>query len=440
MLTLAFLVLTIIGIILAVTWAKVHPFLVLIVAAVVMGFAGRLDAGTLLTELTQGFGNTLKSIGIVIACGTIIGTFLERSEGAQTLANAILKRVGEKQAPLAMSLTGFLVSVPVFCDSGFVILTALNRILSRKTGISLAVLAVALATGLYTTHVFVPPTPGPLAAAATLEADVGLVLLLGLLVSVPTAFVGLLWAMFYCRRVTIQPCDLPESESQVTATPGLVLSLLPLLTPIALIALRSVANAPTAPVGDGAIKQVLQFVGHPVIALLGGVFLSFGLKNKTTPGRCFDWVHAGLQNAGVIILITGAGGAFGAVLRATELADTLGAILVDWKLGILLPFLIAAVLKTAQGSSTVAIITTAALLSPLLPALGLSTSIAKALTVLAIGAGSMTVSHVNDSYFWVVSQFSDVDTATALRCFSLATLWQGLTGIATIFLLARLFV
>jgi len=181
---------------------------------------------------------------------------------------------------------------------------------------------------------------------------------------------------------------------------------------------------------------VLSFIGHPVIALIIGVFIAFGLKKRSAKESNFDWVMTGLKNAGVIILITGAGGAFGNILRATGIGDTLGELMAGWKLGIFLPFVIAAVLKTAQGSSTVAIITTAALISPLMEPLGFTSSMAKALVVLSIGAGSMTVSHLNDSYFWVVAQFSGMDTSTALRSHTLATLFQGLTAIIVIAVLS----
>ena len=197
-----------------------HPFLSLLLAALAMGFVSGLDTTTIITTLTQGFGNTLKSIGIVIACGTIIGTFLERNGGAPAIAGALLRLVGDKRSPLAMSITGFIVSIPVFCDSGFVILSTLNKAISKRTGISLAVLAVALATGLLATHVFVPPTPGPLAAAAALEADLGLVLLLGLLVSIPVVLAGLAWASYYCVRFDIAPEDLPELKTTTTVTPA----------------------------------------------------------------------------------------------------------------------------------------------------------------------------------------------------------------------------
>ena len=436
---LLLIIIIIIAIIIATTKFKLHPFLTLLLAGIVMGLLAGLNTNDLLAKLTEGFGSTLKSIGIVIACGTIIGTFLEKSGGAQSMASSVIKLVGEKRSPLAMTITGYIVSIPVFCDSGFVILSALNKALSKKTGLSLAVLAVALSTGLYTTHVFVPPTPGPLAAAATIGADIGLIILLGLIVSVPTAGVGLLWAHCYCRRFTIIPSDNADPVKETERTPPAWFSFAPLIIPIILIALKSIADYPTAPFGEGYLKNTFGFIGHPVMALIIGVFLAFGLKVDRSSESYLDWVASGLKNAGIIILITGAGGAFGNVLRATGIGDTLGQTMSQWQLGIFLPFIIAAVLKSAQGSSTVAIITTAALVSPLLEPMGFASPLAKALVVLAIGAGSMTVSHVNDSYFWVVSQFSDMDTATALRCHTLATLFQGITGIIVIGILSWIF-
>ncbi len=427
------ILLLILNIISIIRW-KLHPFLALILTALVFGLVSGLDVDTLLKTLTEGFGNTLGSIGIVIALGTVIGTFLEKSGGTRALANFVLKLVGEKKAPLAMNITGFIVSIPVFCDSGFVILAALNKALSKKSGIPLAVLAISLATGLYATHVFVPPTPGPLAAAATIGADIGIIILLGLVVAVPTALAGLLWGMYFCRNFHTEAE--PETVNQVSGLPGTFSSFAPLVIPIILIALRSVANYPGSPLGTGFIMHLLLFAGHPVVALLCGVFLSFRLIPHRSLQVSLEWVGTGLKNAGVIILITGAGGALGNVLRSSGIGVFMGEMTAGWNLGIVLPFIIAAILKSAQGSSTVAIITTAALMSPLLSQLGLDGNFAKALVVLSIGAGSMTVSHVNDSYFWVVSQFSGMNTSVALRCLTLASLWQGITGLLTILILA----
>jgi len=437
MLTLCFLILIIILIVIAVTKWKLHPFLTLLLASIVIGSISGLNTKAIIVNLTEGFGDTLQSIGIVIACGTVIGTYLERSGGARSMAAFVLNIVGEKRAALAMSITGFIVSIPVFCDSGFVILSALNKALSKKTGISLSILSIALATGLYTTHVFVPPTPGPLAAAATIGADIGLIILFGLIVAIPAAGAGLIWAQIYCKRFEISLENFSESKEPQAIEPKPALAFAPLLTPIILIALKSVADYPTAPFGAGYIFEIITFIGHPVLALLVGVFIAFWLRKKgSTQETHFDWVSTGLKNAGTIILITGAGGAFGSVLRATGLGDTIGHILSQWQVGIFLPFLIAAMLKSAQGSSTVAIITTAALIAPLLQPMNLTAPVAKTLVVLAIGAGSMTVSHLNDSYFWVVAQFSNMDTSTALRCHSVATFIQGVTGITTLALLS----
>jgi len=433
---LIWLIIIIVMLVVATTKFKLHPFLGLLLAAVCTGFIAGMDTDVILNELTGGFGNTLKSIGIVIALGTIIGTFLENSGGAKTLATAMLKIVGEKRSALAMNITGYFVSIPVFCDSGFVILASLNRALSKRVGIGLPVLAVALATGLYATHVFVPPTPGPLAAAATLGADIGLVIMLGLIVSIPAALSGLVWARVYAAKIKYDRETRAPEVLENEKTPSVPASFAPLLIPVVLIALYSVAKYPGNPLGNGLIYHLLTFIGHPVVALLIGVFLSFILKRTIKAAGYLDWVSTGIRNAGSIILITGAGGAFGAILRATEIGSILGDYLSSWQAGILLPFLIAAFIKSAQGSSTVAIITTAALVSPLLGILGLDSSIGKALTVLAIGAGAMTVSHLNDSYFWVVAQFSDMNTSTALRCHTMATLIQGITGFGVVAILA----
>ena len=415
---------------------KIHPFLALLFGALAMGFLTRLDTAVLIGSVTSGFGSTLQSIGIVIAAGAIIGEYLDRSGGARVLAARILDRVGEKNAPLSMSLTGYIVSIPVFCDSGFIVLSALNKAIAGRTKISLTVLAVALASGLYATHVFVPPTPGPLAAAATLGADIGWVLILGLVVSLPVMGTALIWATRFCKGYTV---DLDLSSAPDAAqgpAPSFALAITPILVPIILIALKSIAEYPAMPFGDGFLYQAAAFAGHPVIALLCGVLLAFLMVGGGQKRIQNLWLEEALKKAGLIILITGAGGAFGAVLRETDLGEFAARFAAVGGLGLLVPFLIAAFLKTAQGSSTVAIITAAAICAPLIGPLGFDVTMGKALMVLAIGAGSLTVSHVNDSYFWVVAKFSGMDTATALRTHTAATLIMGLTGLAVIQLLA----
>ncbi|RMI14694.1 MAG: GntP family permease [Calditrichaeota bacterium] len=443
MLSLVLLILIVFLIILSTTRWHVHPFLALLGASLLMGVLLGMSPIAVVGKIVEGFGGTLKSIGIVIAFGTIIGVFLERSGAATTLAEAALSRLGDRRAPLAMNLTGFIVSIPVFCDSGFVILSSLNRAISRRSGVRLSLLAVALATGLYATHVFVPPTPGPLAAAATLEADLGLVLLLGLLVAVPVSAAGLFWAIVIGRHLSDPKADQPvekrEPKTAEQPTPSLAPALMPIVLPIFLIALKSVADYPTHPLGIGWMARAFGFLGHPVVALLLGVMLAFSLAGGSNSRKTFVWVNTALQNAGSIILITGAGGALGYVLRESGVGESIGKFLIQYRIGVLLPFLVAALLKSAQGSSTVAIITTAALMSPLLEPLGFAGPMGRALVVVAIGAGAMTVSHLNDSYFWVVAQFSNMEVSTALRGLTLGTLVQGITGAVMVVLLSLLF-
>jgi gluconate:H+ symporter, GntP family len=428
---LAALLLVIAFIVLTSTRLKISPFLSLLIAGLIMGAVGGLESTQILKTLTAGFGNTLQSIGIVIALGTIIGAYLEKSGGAQRMAETLIRRIGNKRSGLAMNITGFIVSIPVFCDSGFVILSTLNRAISRKTGVSMTVLAVALSTGLYATHVFVPPTPGPLAAAATLGADVGLVIIFGLLVAIPSSLAGWLWAEWVGKRLITRPALFDEPKDTAKTRPGFARSLLPLLVPIILIAMGSLSSQQES-------NTILVFLGHPVIALIIGVILAMTLKKSGASHA--EWMQSGLAQAGCIILITGAGGAFGTILREIQIGDLLGNAFSGWSMGIILPFIVAAFFKTAQGSSTVSIITTAALMLPLLPTLGLTGAEARALTVLAIGAGAMTVSHANDSYFWVVAQFSNMDTATALKSHTMGTFLQGLTGIMLISILWLVFV
>jgi len=433
------LIIVVVVMVLAATKFNFHPFLSLLLAGIVMGFVGGLNETEVVSTLMNGFGKTLGSIGIIIAFGTIIGAYLEKSGGAKTLANWALKVIGKKRSPLAMNITGFIVSIPVYCDSGFIILSSLNKAISKKTKIPLVVLGVSLAAGLYATHVFVPPTPGPLAAAAALEADIGLVIILGLVVAIPVSLVGMFWAKFIGRKMKTDVTDIVVDEVITEKLPKASLSFAPIVIPIILIALKSISAYPTHPFGDGLVLDILNFIGNPVIALFVGVFLAFNLKGKKTKEKHSGWVTSGLKEAGIIILITGAGGAFGAILRATGIGDVIGESFSGLEIGLLLPFIISAVLKSAQGSSTVAIITTAAIVAPILESFGLDSSLGRALTVLSVGAGAMTVSHLNDSFFWVVAQFTEMDTATALKSQTLSTLFQGLTGICIVMIIGWMF-
>jgi len=420
---------------------KIHPFLVLLCVSLLMGWSSGLGGSAVMVLVAGGFGDTLGSIGIVIALGTVIGYILEHSGGAKRLTITLLNWVGVEKSPLAMSTIGSVVSISVFCDSGFILLSSLNRLLSRQTGKSITVLAVALATGLYATHVFIPPTPGPLAAAANIGADLGLVIMFGMVVAIPSVLAGLWWATHYASRFEIFPAEEEEGalDWDESELPGAFLSFLPIVLPILLISLRAVADYPGAPLGTGMVKSMFDLVGHPIVALLAGVGAALLLPRKLDQTVLGDWMREALKSAGGVILITGAGGAFGAVLKGTSIGEVLSAEISAWSLGIFLPFILSAALKTAQGSSTVAMVTASAIVAPMLAPMGIDSPVALALAVLATGAGAMTVSHANDSYFWVVAQFSEMDMSTGLRCHTLGTLVTGLAGMTSVAVLYYLF-
>ncbi|MBN2347868.1 MAG: GntP family permease [Bacteroidales bacterium] len=445
MLLIIVLVLCIIFIIASSTKLQLHPFLALLFAALGFGLFTGMPLTTIVQSINDGFGGTIGYIGIVIVAGTIIGTFLEHSGGAYALADWILGIIGQKRVPMAMALIGYFVSIPVFADSGFVILSPLNRALSKRANISLAGPAIALSLGLIATHCLVPPTPGPIAAAGILGADLGLVILIGLPVSFIALFFGWLFAVKIASKVQIDPNpEISEKEiaSKLKEAPSTINALAPMLIPIVLIVVKSISDFPTHPIGDGAFRAFFGFVGQPVIALLIGVLLAFGLPKKFQKSMLSDsgWVGKGLRNAAIIILITGAGGAFGKVLQNSSLAKTIGDAMSTANLGIWLPFIIAATIKTAQGSSTVAIITTASILSPLLSSFGFTSEIAKALMVLSIGAGATFVSHANDSFFWVVTQMSSMDVNTGYRLHSMGTFILGMSAAVIIWILSLIFV
>ncbi len=434
-LALLFLLVAVILIIVFTAKFKLNAFIVLVSVAFLYGLAIGLPLKEIVSKIRTGFGGTLGYIGIVIIAGTIIGIILEKTGAALSMTRAILRIVGKDRAPLAMSIAGYVVSIPVFCDSGYVILTPLNKALSEETGKSMAVMAVALSTGLYATHTLVPPTPGPIAAAGTLGADLGAVIGLGLIVSVPAMIAGYLWAIKFAKRYEIK-AELEETYDELIKKygdlPGAFHSFMPLLLPIILILLKSIASYPTKPFGKGGFADFIIFIGDPVTALMIGVFFALTLVKRDKLGEAVhSWMGEGVRNAALILAITGAGGAFGSILKASPMAGFINNTLSGLKLGIFLPFLISAALKTAQGSSTVAIITTASIMTPLLGPLGLS----PALTVLAIGAGSMVVSHANDSYFWVVSQFSNMEVATSYKAYTTATFLEGMVAFAGVAIL-----
>ncbi len=436
-------------VVLATAKLKIHPFLALIISSFFVGIASGMPLLDVVTNINTGFGSLMTSIGIVIVAGTMIGVILERSGAAYRMAEVVLRIVGPKRPQLAMSIIGYIVSIPVFCDSAFIILSSLQKSLAKRTKVTVASMGVALATGLFATHVLVPPTPGPIAAAGNIGATdyLGTVILVGLLVAIPATFVGYLWAVKVATKIEV-PLDKEEAmdyEDVIKSfgeMPSTFKSFLPIILPIVLIGIGSVA----ALVGDpeSTFNMVLRFLGSPIVALLLGVFAAFPLLPQLNEETLTGWIGDSLKDAAPILLITAAGGSFGTVIKETGIGDMLQQMdlgsLAQGSLFLLVPFLIAAALKTAQGSSTTALVITSTLVAPMLATAGIEGAIPLALVVMAIGAGAMTVSHVNDSFFWVVTQYSGMEVTQAYKAQTMATLLQGITTITVSMILWLVFV
>lgn len=436
------ILLAVIAMIVAISKFKQHPFLVLVLVSIFVGLVCGMPAAKVLSTVKNGFGGILSSIGIVIVAGTIIGTILEKTGAALVMANTILKCVGKARSVLTMGITGYVTGIPVFCDSGFVILSPIARALADRSNVSLAVMGTALSAGLYATHCLVPPTPGPIAMAGTLNADLGTVILVGLVTSVPAMLSGLVYAKHVASKFDI-PANpeftVEELMEKYGRLPGVVHSFAPIVLPIILIALKSVADFPSHPFGAGAFRSFMSFIGDPVTALIIGIFVAMTLIPVSEKENSFAWMCDGVLNSASILVITGAGGSFGAILKSLPLADALSSTLLSLSIGVFLPFIISALLKTAMGASTVAMIVTSAMVAPLMPSLGFTSEIGKALVIMAIGAGSMCVSHANDSYFWVVSQFSDMPTNVAYKCQTGVTFVEGIVTVAFVYILSLIF-
>ena len=435
--------------ILLISKLKVHPFLAIMGISLLLAIVAGIPLTQIPDIIGSGFSGTFTSIGIVIILGAFIGTVLEKTGAALKLADMVIRLVGEKNPQLAIELMGWVVSIPVFCDSGFVILNPIRKALVKRTGASSVAMTVCLSCGLYISHVFIPPTPGPIAAAQTLGAGDYLLLVIGIgvLCSVFPLIAGFLYAKFIGKKIksadeTGDNGEVVKSYEELKAEfgklPNGVNALAPLLVPILLMALSSVSSMAhwTGPVAD-----LLTFLGKPIMAL--GVGTVLAIIQLFTAGKQKDFYNLTndtLKTVGPILFVTAAGGVLGKVISSSDMvnyitahAGTLQAI------GIFFPFLLAAILKTAQGSSTVAITTTAGIVAPLLTVLGFVEPVQVALVVMAIGAGAMTVSHANDSYFWVVTNFGDMQPEEGYRTQTLMTLVIGIAAIVEIFILSLIF-
>ncbi|MBQ5961081.1 MAG: GntP family permease [Firmicutes bacterium] len=442
-------VIAIVVMILLISKLKVHPFLSIMGVSLLLAIVAGIKLTDIPGIIGSGFSGTFTSIGIVIILGAFIGAVMEKTGAALKLADMVIKVVGEKNPELAIELMGWVVSIPVFCDSGFVILNPIRKALVKRTAKSSVAMTVCLSCGLYIAHVFIPPTPGPIAAAQTLGVGENLLLVMGLgaLCSIFPLIAGLIYAKFIGKK--IKSADELATEGEAVKTyeelkaeygklPNGFNALAPLIVPILLMAASSVVSMAKA---TGWLAEGLTFLGTPIMALAVGSILAiiqlFTAKKKDI---FYDLTNDTLKTVGPILFVTAAGGVLGKVIASSDMVNFITEhATVLQAMGIFFPFLLAAILKSAQGSSTVAITTTAGIIAPLLGVLGFTTPVEIALVVMAIGAGAMTVSHANDSYFWVVTNFGEMKPEEGYKTQTLMTLVIGLASMVEIFILSLIF-
>ncbi|OIN05546.1 GntP family permease [Oceanisphaera psychrotolerans] len=432
---------------------RVHALLAMLAAASIAGALGGMAAGDIVNVITKGFGGTLGSIGIVIGLGVMMGRILEVSGAAEQIAYSAIKALGKKKEEWAMAITGYIVSVPIFVDSAFVILYPIAKALAEKGKRNLLTVGVALAGGLVVTHHTVPPTPGPLGVAGLFGVDVGAMMLAGLSLALPCVVVIVLYAKWLGKKyphfhapVVQESQDLEETYNEYMAAkagkslPSLFLSLLPILAPIGLIFINTMFGVLAKVDGweglsDNGLVQLFTYLGHPVIALSISVLLAvYTLVPKMNKHDTMEHLEEGLQSAGIILLVTGAGGALGAVLRESGAGAMLGEQIASLPMPpVLIPFIVSTLVRLIQGSGTVAMVTAASISAPILANIpGVNMLVAAQ----AATMGSLFFGYFNDSLFWVVNRMMGIkDVKQQIIVWSIPTTLAWATGLVGVLIM-----
>lgn len=415
-------------------WLRFQAFVALLVGALFFALIVGMPMGEITDTVVQGMGSSLGLVSILIGLGAIFGILLEHSGGAQVLARRMISAFGEKRAPWALVVAGFLISIPVFLDVALVILAPLLLALARTQGKPMLAFGLPLLAGMAVTHAFVPPTPGPIIVAEAIGADLGWVILFGAIVGLPAAIIsGPMWAKWIVPRMNLaipEPRNEEESDEFASSVSfRLVLALIGL--PIVLIVSSAVVNTVRGKADPTIAHQWLSFLGHPIVALLIATLLAMwllGTRRGVTREELMELGTKALGPAGVIILVTGAGGVFKQVLVDSGAGETLAREMSNLAIGpITLAWLLATVVRVTQGSATVSMIAASALMAPILEPIALSQA-HLALVVVAIAAGATTLSHVNDSGFWLISRYLHITEKETLRSWSVATVIISLIG------------
>ena len=415
----------------------------LLVAALGVGVFAGLPVDKLAETIGKGFGELMTKIGLMVILGCVIGAILDKSGAAIKVADIILNLFGKKYPSFAMAVIGAIVGIPVFCDSGFIILSKLNKIVAKKTNRPLGTIAIALSGGLFATHTLVPPTPGPLSAAGNfnISDSVGLVILVGLVVSIPSLFLSTWFAQKYAKNLAIiEDNELIDSDLDEKNLMPAWKAFMPILLPILLITVASFAKI--LHLNEGITKW-LSFFGSPLISFLLAIFFSYSLFPEKPAEKMLACFKNGIEHCGTTLVLVGAGGAFGAVLKETPLKNMVS----DWLMTnetsgvtfLIIVFLVASFFKTAQGSTTSAMVLTSGILAPLAASVGFTEPLDLTLLVMAVGSGAMAVSHANDAWFWVVSQFTGLTQKDAYRTHTLLTGLQGIVSLAVVCLIYLIF-
>ena len=416
---------------------KIQAFIALLIASILVGVIAGMSPSDIITTMKEGMGNTLGFVAVVVGLGAMFGAILEHSGGAEALAKYLLIKFGEKNTSTALMITGFFVAIPVFFDVGFIILIPLIYSLQRKTKKSLLLYGMPLLAGLAITHAFIPPTPGPVAVADILKADLGWVILFGFIAGIPTAIIsGPIFARYIAKRIHVNAPEIETKNINLTNFPsvGMILAIIGL--PIILIVGNTFLNSPlfedlSIP---SAIKKWLGMIGHPFSALIIANLLAWyllGIKRGVKKDELLKITTKSMGPAGIIILLTGAGGVFKQMLVNTGSGEMIANYLSSSGMGILLfAFIVAALIRILQGSATVAMITAAGVTAPLL--LGDIGEIYKALIVIAIASGASIMSHVNDSGFWLVSKYLGLTEKQTFRSWTVMTTILAMVGFTTV--------
>lgn len=421
---------------------KLNAFLALLIVSILTGLASGLPADEVLKSVQDGMGGILGYVAIIIGVGAIFGQILEDSGGAKSMAQYLLKKFGQEKAPWALVLSGFIISIPVFLDVGFIILVPIIYSLSRNSKRSLLYYAIPLLAGLAVTHSFIPPTPGPVAVSEILGADLGWVILFGLITGIPTAIIaGPYFGRYIAKKIHIIAPEVTHEEDTITSPPPFYLIALLIGLPITLILISTTLGTLVNHeiLENNTFIDIMHFFGHPFIALILITLLSLyllGTRRGFTNDQLLKLSTKALGPAGLIILITGAGGVFKQILIDTGIGEAIASSISGMNISLLvLGYILAVIIRVIQGSSTVAMITAAGMVSPLLAMTEVSdTQIA--LLVLSIAAGSTILSHVNDSGFWLVGKYLGMTEKQTLRSWTVMETIISIVGFAFILLLS----